>query len=327
MKSKLFAVGLICIIVGLTAFLIGYQTTGGDFGSANGTFGPFRIRFGAPKDPVSSEEKTLQYINSEITSIDLNDDNADVRLLSSEDSSWHLIYQESDEDPVEVSVQNGVLTFDRKDTANILGFWSAPYERVTTLYLPKGSRLTKLSVSTDNGELQCSLANLPDPDEVHLSTDNGRISVEVLTAGRCTVESDNGEILLKNIHVPDLRIKTDNGRLSLSGVTAEALTAKSNNGAIELTDVKADTISAETDRGAILLDKAAPTREIRLETDTGAIHGTLCGTIDMYTIRSSVDVGRNTLPTERIAGSILLTAEVDVGDIDLSFLGSGASFA
>ena len=50
-----------------------------------------------------------------------------------------------------------------------------------------------------------------------------------------------------------------------------------------------------------------------------SIYGTLLGSAENYSIKSSVDLGSNSLSAWTGGGKVLLEVTVDVGDIDLEF--------
>lgn len=275
--KKWYSAGLLLLLFGLALFVSGWQGSGRNLSAIDGSVGSFTMHTGSAEELVKKSETIPA---SKLRRIHLEEDTAAVRIVPSADGDVHLSWQETEDDPLTVSLSadGRTLTIERGSSTHIGINFSVGGKRETVLQLPKGLEL-----------------------ELNAHSDTGSVSGEELRLGG------------------SCRLDTDTGAIRLERSSAEALSAESSTGSIRLTELQVEgELTAETDTGSITLENVAA-GEIRLESDTGSIRGTLAGRQEDYRIRAHSDTGRCSLPADDDSGSLPLTVETDTGAIDLSF--------
>lgn len=150
---------------------------------------------------------------------------------------------------------------------------------------------------------------------VSLSGD-GRIHVY----GDCIPEQADGVLSLSSNQSGALWSDMDGSPITLElPMTGYVLNIYNDCGATEITGIYPYTLIVESDLGDISLWDVYAKEAIHLTCDVGSIYGTLLGSAENYSIKSSVDLGSNSLSAWTGGGKVLLEVTVDVGDIDLEF--------
>ena len=150
---------------------------------------------------------------------------------------------------------------------------------------------------------------------VSLSGD-GRIHVY----GDCIPEQADGVLSLSSNQSGALWSDMAGSPITLElPMTGYVLNIYNDCGATEITGIYPDTLIVKSGVGDISLWDVYAKEAIHLTCDVGSIYGTLLGSAENYSIKSSVDLGSNSLSAWTGGGKVLLEVTVDVGDIDLEF--------
>lgn len=308
--KKSVILGLALLAAGALMFALGFFGSGKNLSAVNGDLGPISVRagrrgFGSGKmEELSYNERRYTLSSAGIKKIVLSEDNADVTVVAtgsrpnSSSGDIVLTYQESADEALEITNQNGVLTIKRRGRVGFFFFWFPDTDLHTELRIPRGMTV-ELSVESDNGAIAAEGLFLR--GDAALSGDNGSITVDGLRAEHLTLKSSNGRIEAADVDCAALEVTNSNGRVTLSDVAAET------------------TLYAETSNGAVSVENLSAGRSIELRSSNGSVKGTLAGGSEDYRIESKTDNGSNNLPDHWGKGEILLRVRTSNGSIDLRF--------
>lgn len=270
--------------------------------------------------------------------------------------------------PVTVRLEGGVLTVTEGETEGFFGTifqWNLS-QPALTVELPaqtacaldistgngdillesadEGAATAKtVRLTSGNGDVRIAASASLSAEQAELTSRNGAVSAEHLSAASIELHSDNGRVNADAVSAAEaLTLKTDNGKVTARGVSAAALECDSDNGSIRIEDAQTERIVVTTDNGDAVFAGAVraaafacetETGDIRVEeggvldadeltltTDTGDIEvrGALAGSRGEYTLFIITDTGSSNVVSGG-NGARRLTATTDVGDIDLQF--------
>ncbi|MGE6489985.1 DUF4097 family beta strand repeat-containing protein [Paenisporosarcina sp. NPDC076898] len=137
------------------------------------------------------------------------------------------------------------------------------------------------------------------------------------------VESDNGRISVENIQSEGIMLETDNGQIQVKKVLAKNVHVESDNGKIVLEDIKGK-IKGETDNGQISLITKKLEWPIDLATDNGSITVKTESEPENATIDAKTDNGKVTIFGDKDnfvkygKGKYLITLRTDNGPITVT---------
>ena len=164
-------------------------------------------------------------------------------------------------------------------------------------------RITNDSNSTD--VTYTTVITLPQKEykEIEIETDNGSVTVLNVAANSVWLHnSSNTDVQLSGLTAQKVYTSVINGMVTVSDTTAYKLNVRLSNGMVELEDTEIENYDCQV--------------------ENGTIEGTVVGDPDEYNIRTSVDVGRNHLPsTARKRGDKTLRFHVGNGEINVQFAG------
>ena len=180
------------------------------------------------------EERTFQAVG-EFARVRIEDVDASVQILPSEDGKCTIHYDETERSAYRFGVDSDVLTIthDRHWLDSFGIIMSAPN---LTVYLPE-TAYEKLDVHTVSGSIR----------------------VEGLEFGAANLETTSGGIRLTNVRAANgtssgtdsLRAKTTSGSIRLEGVNANSLALQSVSGGIRLEGVDAGSLALQCVSGSI----------------------------------------------------------------------------
>ena len=238
----------------------------------------------AIKTESVSIEKVID--NQNITSVQLDSDNADVKIIPTNDTVAKVTLSGRGKPDTKKSFSAKVNgnTLSIKQNYHQLKFFTFDFfstKLTLKVFLPE-KQYNSLKIENNNGLVQLNNLKI---NHLTATTDNGRITIKNIPANSTYVESNNGQINL--IHV-DGKIKgmTDNGRITLITKDLDhSLNFSSSNGSIMIKTEKDPTnvtFDTHTDNGSVnILGKyngnaviGNGDNLIKLSTDNGSINVT-----------------------------------------------------
>lgn len=196
-----------------------------------------------------SEEKV---INEAFTQMEILTDNAEVRILPTNDPSAKLEIsgntRKNSKYNLSTNVEGSKLFIEVKDKQlSFLNFF--PTLLSVTLYLPE-KEYESLIVESDNGLIHIDTLQAR---EINAKTDNGKMELRNITGNTVTTEVSNGTSDLINVVTSKVSVNSSNGKIILDGVEGD-LYGKTNNGSISLDTSTLDrSIEFTTDNGRITI--------------------------------------------------------------------------
>lgn len=252
----------------------------------------------------------------EFTNMSFEVDISDVELVLSDDGSFRVECNESENAKHEVNITEGTLTVrmhekDLKwyDKLINAGRWLTERPKVT-VYLPK-AELNDITVESDTGKLI-----IPDGltfNRVDIMGDTGSAKIGAITASQVNVVLDTGAMTITGAEVERLGVKADTGSVKLVNIKAGPVEASNDTGAIVLENIDCASLSAECDTGAIKLTNVNCEGDMLVENDTGSIKFENC---KAASIEATNDTGSisGTLACEMVFDAKSSTGSVNVPD-------------
>jgi DUF4097 and DUF4098 domain-containing protein YvlB len=258
--KKVSIIALFLLIVGTVGSLLTFRT--------------------ANKTESVSIEKVID--NQNITSVQLDSDNAEVKIIPTNDTVAKVTLSGKGKPGTKKSfsakVNGNTLSIKQKYQLKFFDFDFGTTKLTLKVFLPE-KQYNSLKIFNVNGLVELNNMKI---NQLTASTDNGRITMKNITSFSTYVESNNGQINLDHV---DGKIKgiTDNGKISL--ITKDLdhkLNFESNNGSILIQTEKEPTnvtFNTHTDNGSInILGKyngnaiiGNGDNLIELSTDNGSI--------------------------------------------------------
>lgn len=302
-------------------------------------------------DKIAVEEYT---ITDSFSHIEISTDEADVRILPSEDGVCHAVCHYREKVPYQVVVENGTLwiqqddqrswydyisLFDFGKTEIVLYLPDPVYESLTVkgstgdVHLTDGfaTQTTNISVSTGDVTVEGHKT-----ETLTVKTSTGDVNVMGVYLHNMTLTASTGDVTVAEATViSEANLSTTTGRIkmmdtyayhaincetSTGGITMEntevvwMLKVKASTGDIQLKACNGRTTDIETTTGDVTLD-ACDGVIYNIQTTTGNVKGTMVSDM-VFTARS--DTGRVEVPTSTRGGSCMITT--DTGDIRMEIL-------
>lgn len=248
----------VLLVLGVALWVIGGVRSGG--------FWPLKAESG-------NAERMEKLVEEPFDSIELNEISADVEICRSADGYCRVVWQQTEQEPLEIRVQNGQLILERKSRQSwgLFSIGSGLTDLgVTTLYLPEerwqqlsvetvsgsitldpGFSFEKLELETVSGDLRLSETRAT---EAELSSVSGELRLEGVTAEKGLIcETTSGDIVLEDCDGPSIRLMSVSGDL-----TAKLLSPK---------EISASTVSGDVQKPA----DGAGSGQLQVETVSGDI--------------------------------------------------------
>lgn len=261
------------------------------------------------------KSKTYTYTGQ---SIFVDDSDGYIRVVKSEDADIHIEYYESEKDTYRIS-DDGDIRFVKKSVHkwfDFFGYRNIPVVGMTVA-LPENYD-ADLSLSTSNGKVSADNVTAV---EIRLATSNGGLELSGLTCDSLFARTSNGEVEAFALRVAGkAELKTSNGGVNINDIVSAEVIAGSSNGSIDARDVEAPKVTLKTSNNGINVQNIKATREIVLKSSNGSIRGNIAGSMADYNITSETSNGRNNLPSDAHLGDIRLNVDTSNGNIDIDFL-------
>ena len=317
-KKILLIVAAALVGGGIILGIVGFGLMGGDI-----------MAFNTNKTVSNSYE-----ISEDFSSIDIECDTADVRLLVSEDGVCRVDCSETNKVTHTVAVRDGTLKIIKNDTRkwyDYIGiFWG---KTEIAVYLPEGD-YNSLDVESDTGDVTAEGALTF--AEVEVETDTGDVSVYSKVTEKLEVSTDTGKIDISNAHVDSLKAKASTGKVTVSDSEANTLTVKTSTGKVYLNGIKCRNLHAETSTGGVTAETvtaevdavlrcstgdvkllAFDAKLIDVMTDTGDVYGEL---LSDKIFTTETDTGKVSVPRSEAGGRC--NVKTDTGDIEIKIIGN-----
>ena len=151
---------------------------------------------------------------------------------------------------------------------------------------------------------------------IHVELDTGACKIATQNATNVSIESNTGAVMFQG-KTDTLDVDVNTGATKLEG-SANTVTVDTDTGAIKV-DMQAQHLDLSTDTGAINFEVTNNTT-IHVESDTGAIRGTIHGDKAQYSILVDVDTGSCNVKDQVGTGSQVLEINIDTGSARIDFV-------
>ncbi len=317
-----FRFGMGLLALGLVTAGIGLAMAKGDF---NGVF------------PAATQlEATKDFSGDEITGLVINADYNGISLVPSEDEDIRITYYEEEKGDYSFAVANHILTVEpvHKPWWQQIGIF---------LYQPKTMVIevpkTIESITANAAAGSFAMEGITLKDDLVVESDAGAVTLKGVASKNLRVDSSAGSVILDQVTTGQLKISASAGRVSFTDVTAKdasvnasagkvtgqnitvaGLTIESDAGAVVLNTVTAETAKIKTSAGKIEFAKLAVARALTLDSDCGAIRGSLYGDLTDFTVTTRVEAGESNLPPSYQGGAKTLDVFANAGAVEINFL-------
>jgi hypothetical protein len=211
--------------------------------------------------PLSYSDDTD--VSQQITSVHLDTDSGNVRIDSRPGTAQVSVHRDLDNESNRqvdgtTQIANGVLTLNGCEPRCVVNY---------TLVVPPG---VKVDGATTEGAVRLNAIN-----GIDVTTDNGSVDIQDVTAGPLSVHTNNGRVTATGLAGSGVQVQGVNGDVELETVTPQDITAQLANGSLTL-DVprQAYQVSHTTLHGEVSIDvpnDPGARNHLRLTTENGAI--------------------------------------------------------
>ncbi len=196
---------------------------------------------------------------------------------------------------VNVNVTSNVGNFDVKDNVGLI----------------LGNVSCKLSAGSINLD-GISTADLT------LSTEAGSVFLDKVTSSLVTLKTQAGSVSVNSLYCDVLDVHSDAGSVKILETTAEEKAIVEVVAGNVNCNVETEVLDIRSDAGSVNFETAA--KNIRLESNTGSVSGTVNRSRSEYNITVEKGIGSSNISTTANAGAAgNLFVEVDVGSIRINF--------
>lgn len=301
--QKYTVIGGFILVLGVLVFAVAFALKG------------FDIRKISTRPELVERNYTVTSTNQNIR---IKDSNVPITVKLSKDGEIHLNYYESEDEYYEVE-EGGTLVVEKKTKYKWYNYiFNVNFQSPTfTLLLPKDFA-GELDISTSNGSItmeDISAALL------ELKSSNGSLNISRVTNAKViTAETSNSPISISDLSVQtDLMCNTSNGSIQLDNILAQSINANTSNSRITATDTKSiKSTVLETSNGGVEV-RDIESGSISLKSSNSSIKGRIKGKMTDFSITSKTSNGSNNLPEKMKGGDKTLRAETSNGSINIEF--------
>lgn len=319
----------VLLSLGIGLLALGFVTAGIGFALGKGDF--HRIF------PAAAQlEGAKDFSGGDITGLVIDDDYNGISIVSSGDEDIHITYYEEEKGDYTFAVANGILTIEpvKKPWWQQIGVFTF---QPKTMMMEVPETVESISANSEAGSF--AMEDITLKDDLTVENDAGAVTLKGVSSNNLSVDSSAGGVILDRVTTGRLKISADAGRVSLSDVTAKdaslkvsagrvkgqnitvaGLTIDSDAGAVFLDTVTAETAKIKTSAGKIEFAKLAVAKALTLDSDCGAIRGSLYGDLTDFTVTTQVEAGKSNLPPSYQGGAKTLDVFADAGAVEIDFL-------
>ncbi len=302
-RKNILVVASILLLVGLALCLV----------SARSGSQPDFLAAGSQRTEITYEKQEYQAAVQGIETVLVRARDMPVTVLPGDGDQITIEYFTCEEDPYDVTLENGVLALKCK-------YDSSPFSRTTSSWFFFVSNSVNV-VTHPRTEVKVYVPQGYAGD-FQLDTSNAGINVSSFPAvGEVRVGTSNGNVEIEKIGAQMVDARTSNAAMTLTEVAAKrSFTAATSNGALTVRRAASgEKLQLETSNGHVAVEEiAAPAIDIR--TSNAAVTGNVGGNREDYTISSSTSNASNNLNSGG-SGQRRLTVETSNGAIDVRFFG------
>ncbi len=305
--GKIYLLSAVCLCAGLVVFIIGFAMMG------------FNV-LNFDTEPAYIEQSYT--VKSNIASLKVDDENANINIRPSQDKNIHIKYYENGNKTYNITnLADGSVSV-KKHTIN--GFFNnfliisistptltieVPENYGGKLYIEnsggnitaEGISLGILSVEADGGDIRISKTTIL--DNLDAEADGGNIEFyESDIKGTCKLACDGGRLFMQSVTGSDLYAETDGGLLTMVN-----------------TDIK-ESIFAETDGGNIEISSVQFGNGMTLIADGGNVRGSVVGSAEDFTYNCIANGGSCNLQNDSASGPKQLNIRTSGGNIEINFV-------
>ena len=289
-------IAIALLLIGGVIFAVSYSSSGFDLG-----------KLGADKFVTNTYD-----FEEGFSDISIRTTTAKLIFEPAEDGKCRVVCYEAEKQRHSVSVSNGTLTIDSKDSRKWYEkFGSFSFENAKlTIYLPESS-YRSLSIETSTGDVIM-------PEGFAFDTVTVKGSTSGVTwrsaAGSLDIDVSTGGILLDGISADRIKVKTTTGGITLYSLACtNALELSASTGGILLTDASCGSLTAKTSTGHVRCVRTVSAGALRIETSTGDVKFESCDAAELYVKTSTGDI-TGTLLTEKVFITDSSTGRINVPD-------------
>lgn len=285
---------------------------------------------------ATQSENAKDFSGQDITGLVIDDDYNAVSVVPSGDADIHITYYEVEEGDYTFHVADHILTIEpvKKPWWHNIGFF--PYQSKTVVIeVPE----TVASVTAEANAGSFTMENISLKGDLAVESDAGAVTLEHVTSKNLDVDSSAGSVTLEGVTADMIKIGADAGRVGLTDVVAKDAAVKTSAGKVTGQNLNITVFSVDSDAGAVQLDtvtakdakiltsagkiefaKMTVEKSLVLDSDFGAIRGSLYGDLADFTITSQVDAGESNLPSSYQGGDKALDVSASAGAVEIDFL-------
>lgn len=316
------SLGIGLLVLGLVTAGIGFALAKGDF---NRLF-PAAAQFEAAKD----------FSGGDITGLVVDADYNGISLVPSEDEDIHITYYEEEKGDYTFTVADQILTIEpvKKPWWQQIGVFTYQ-SKIMVIEVPETmefitAEASAASFAMEDIALKGDLAVESDAGAVklkgvaskNLSVDSsaGGVVLDQVTTGQIKISADAGRVSFTDVTAKDASVKVSAGKVTGKNITVAGLTIDSDAGAVVLDTVTVSTAQIKTSAGRIEFAKLTVAKALTLNSDYGAIRGSLYGDLTDFTVTTRVEAGKSNLPPSYQGGAKTLDVFADAGAVEIDFL-------
>lgn len=234
-----------------------------------------------------------------------------IQIVKGED--YKLDFQHDEEDKINYSVKDGVLTINdslKEDKAIHIGFYYNNSEQGIKLYVPEDCNLDELKIYTSSSDVKITEVDCKNID----------------------INNEYGDVELSNISCEDVVLKLESGDLNLTSIESKKISFENEYGSVNFKDVNGEELSCVMDSGDFNGENLNISKNYNIESyygsidikksDFGNFKATLSsGDFDSDSVNISQDCDiKNEYGSVNMENSSLgnFTANLESGDIELS---------
>ena len=270
---------LVSIIVGVSLILIG----GIIFTAAM-----FMFKWDFKGLSTESYETNKYNITEEYKDVSIKTKAADIEFIPSDSDKASVECYERTKEKHTVSVRDGVLTIEVKDTRKWYNHIGINFKSPKiTVALPEGE-YAALSVKANTSNVKIPKDFKFESAEIKGTT--GNLNFEAAVSGDLKARFTTGDISVKNITAQSLDLSATTGQVSVSDVTCQGnVRVKVTTGKADLKNLVCEGLISDGGTGDIALENVTAAKNISVERSTGDVK--LIGTVATEKLTIETDTG------------------------------------
>lgn len=274
-------------------------------------------------DTEKGEWKEEQFAAGEIEKIIVSGASLPVLVETSEDDTIHVLVYITETKNVRAAKQDNVLNIYAQETFNkhilfqMFGGLKSIWNGIV-VQIP-GSYAGSVELKNDNGSVTAS--ELKISGDLSAVNENGRISMENVSARSVSAENSNGSVHLEYVTtVEEVKTKNSNGSTWIEGAAAKTAEFSGSNGRVALEEVSAsESLKAQNNNGSIRIEEVS-SPFISLTNSNGSVKGNINGRRADYRVASNTKNGFcNLVSNADVSRPYLLEVENDNGSTRIEF--------